>query len=97
MLIASGRTIAAGCTDPLSNGGNSTCNVDGATGVPEQLIALNSVVSLLIGRGKDDNDTPPAPDNGTAKAGAPSLISDGFGFATVFGLFMMIVVAMFAL
>lgn len=47
MLAQNGKAIAADCADPGE--GNSTCTINGEAGIGEQLTALNSVVSLLIG------------------------------------------------
>jgi hypothetical protein len=75
-LHQSGKAIAQMCLEPVS--GNSTCMINGQTGIGEQLTGLNSVVSLLIGRGKDDDPVPTdqsSPHSRAARVAAPSPIS----------------------
>jgi hypothetical protein len=53
MLANSADTIVEGC----SNGNDSSCVVNGQSGLGEQLTALDSVVALLVGRPADATPT----------------------------------------
>lgn len=67
-LLQNGMAIAQMCSDPV--GDNSTCTIQGQMGIGEQLTGLNSVVSLLIGRGQDEGQNSSNGEASSAAAGS---------------------------
>jgi mannan endo-1,6-alpha-mannosidase len=87
-LQQNGRAIANMCSNPVA--GNSTCTINGQTGIGEQLTGLNSVVSLLIGRSKSDDQAPAGAGGQAPSANAGGAVATSSLSSTLFAMIIMI-------
>ncbi|KAF2435582.1 glycoside hydrolase [Tothia fuscella] len=82
MMDQSAESVIRGCD------GDTTCSVDGKTGLSEQLIALDAVLALLVGRSPDTVTTTSSSGSSivpsaTSSGGASSQISEWSSWAVI--------------